>query len=132
MRDFLSPTERASWFCAVVLVMGMGAIVFHGPFHLISKPPQAALYAPVTVTWVSDSKIIARSVPDPVRVHVGQAITWVNHSNAPHTATARNGLFNSGNVNIGSSWTYIPKKVGIIKYYCIYHPLMHGVLIVTR
>jgi hypothetical protein len=132
MGHLLSPTERTWWLVAILGVAAMGAIAFGGPFHLINKPAAAPHYPPVTVRWLTDPKIIARNVPDPVRVHVGQPVIWVNRSNAPHTATAQNGAFNSGNVDVGAQWKYIPTKAGTYHYFCVYHPLMHGVLIVTR
>lgn len=128
----LSSRERIGWLVAILMVVAMGVIVFTGPFHVVNKPAAAARYAPVVVTWLTDLRIVARNVPDPVRVHVGQPLIWVNDSNAPHTATARNLAFNSGNVDTGARWEYVPNKVGTYPYYCIYHPLMHGVLIVTR
>jgi plastocyanin len=129
-----SPAEKIGWALAVCLVAVMGVLVAHGPFKIFNKPVAAQIvphYPSVTVKWVNDPKIVADNIPDPVRVHVGQPVIWVDDSTAPHTATARDGTFDSGNVNVGASYRYIPKKAGTFKYYCKYHPLMHGILIVT-
>jgi plastocyanin len=132
--SLLSGAEKVGWACALVMMAVMGTLVAHGPFHDINKPVKAvaaAHFPPVTVTWTNDSKIVAANSPDPVRVHVGQPVVWVNKSSFPHTATARNGSFNSGNVNVGATFRFIPRKPGTYTYYCQYHPLMHGILIVT-
>jgi hypothetical protein len=131
MGRLFSPRARIGWLAALLLIAAMGVVAFTGPYHLVNKPVAAPRYPPVIVRWVTDPAIVARSVPDPVRAHVGQPVTWVNASNAAHTATARNGSFDSGNVQIGASWTYLPRKAGTFPYLCIYHPLMHGILIVV-
>src|SRR5689334_8204953 len=110
MRRLLNPPEQIGLVLALLVIAAMGVLVFTGPFHLVNKPVAAPSYRPVMVRWLTDPKIIAINVPDPVRVHVGQPVIWVNDSTAPHTATARNGAFNSGNVDIGARWEYIPRK----------------------
>jgi hypothetical protein len=131
MGRFLSPRESIAWIAGLLLIASMGVIVYTGPYHLVNKPAAALRYPPVIVKWVTDPAIVASSVPDPVRVRVGQPVVWVNASNAPHTATARNGSFGSPSVQSGASWQYLPRKAGTFPYFCIYHPLMHGILIVV-
>jgi plastocyanin len=93
----------------------------------------------ILVKIVSDEKTVGRYVPKVVTVHLGQKIVFKNVSNAIHTVTAMKGgsfdpkLFNSGNIGTGGhTWTYTAKHVGKFKYGCIYHPLMHGEIIVKR
>jgi plastocyanin len=55
-------------------------------------------------------------------------------SDAVHTVTANNGAFDSGDIATAGStsvWHFAPKQTGTFPYYCKYHPLMHGTLIVT-
>ncbi len=68
--------------------------------------------------------------PDPVEVHVGDTVTFTNKDAAPHTATAEDKSWDSGNLNQGDSWTLKAEKVGTFHYICTYHPTMAGTLIV--
>ena len=68
--------------------------------------------------------------PDPLEVHVGDTVTFVNKDAAPHTATAEDKSWDSGNMNQGDEWTLKVDETGEIPYICIYHPDMTGTLIV--
>ena len=66
-----------------------------------------------------------------VVVGVNSTVTWVNNDNAPHTVTATDGSFNSGNIDAGQSWTHTFTTPGTYDYYCAYHPWMKGTIIVV-
>jgi plastocyanin len=68
--------------------------------------------------------------PDPLEVHVGDTVTFVNKDAAPHTATADDKSWDSGNLNEGDQWTVELQKTGEIPYICVYHPDMAGTLVV--
>ena len=70
--------------------------------------------------------------PSPITVVIGKnnTITWVNDDDVPHTVTADNGSFNSGNLNPGDSWTQTFTQPGTYTYHCNYHPWMRGTVIV--
>jgi copper-containing nitrite reductase len=61
---------------------------------------------------------------------VNNTVTWVNSDDVPHTVTANDGSFNSGNINGGQSWTYTFTSPGTYAYYCAYHPWMKGTVVV--
>lgn len=127
--------EIFGWVLAVIVVAVMAIITFTGPYHQVNKGNEAnASGLPAKhVKIVTDPKTVGRYIPSTITVKVGQAVTFTNVSNATHTvtATADNG-FNSNDIGTGgASWTYTPSKAGRYPYYCIYHPYMHGVLVVT-
>ncbi len=70
--------------------------------------------------------------PDPISVVVGvnNTITWTNDDTMPHTVTSRTGLFDSGMIEPGSSWTYTFDTPGTYAYYCTLHPWMTGIVMV--
>jgi plastocyanin len=70
-------------------------------------------------------------IPDPIRVHVGQTITWTNKDTDPHDVSADNGTFYSGPIGTNGSWKWTAKKVGTYHYTCTLHPDMHGTIIVS-
>lgn len=69
-------------------------------------------------------------LPATIAVNVGDTVIWKNEDIVPHTATARNKGFDSGNIEPGGSWRYVANKKGTYSYYCAYHPNTKGRLIV--
>jgi nitrite reductase (NO-forming) len=88
---------------------------------VVSIPSGAAMqtstiyYSPTTIT---------------VTIGVNNTVTWVNNDDVPHTVTATDGSFNSGNLNAGQSWTHTFTTPGTYTYYCSYHSWMKGTVIV--
>lgn len=64
--------------------------------------------------------------PDPITVHVGDSVTWTNGDSEPHTATALDASFDTGQLNTNQSGTVTFSKAGTIAYYCSIHPDMKG------
>jgi plastocyanin len=76
---------------------------------------------------------IAKSYsPSPVTVVIGvnNTVTWVNNDGAPHTVTANDGSFLSGNIAPTGTFTFTFTKPGTYTYHCLYHPWMVGTVIV--
>jgi len=71
-----------------------------------------------------------RFEPQSLKVHVGDRIQWLNDDIVPHTATAKDQSFDSGDIAAGQSWTFIARKAGTFDYACRYHPMMAGRLVV--
>ena len=72
-----------------------------------------------------DTKVKGYS-PDEVDVSVGDAVTWVNSDDAPHTVTANDASFDSGNMAPHQSYSFTFTKAATYEYHCIYHPWMTG------
>ena len=59
-------------------------------------------------------------------------MTWVNDDQAPHTATANDGAFDSGTLQPGQSFSFTFTQPGTTyAYYCAIHPSMTGTVTVT-
>jgi plastocyanin len=71
-----------------------------------------------------------RFEPQSLSVNVGDRIQWLNDDIVPHTATAADKSFDSGDIAAGQSWTYVAHKAGTFDYACRYHPMMTGRLVV--
>ena len=69
--------------------------------------------------------------PPSLTVPVGSTITWTNQDSAPHTATAKDGSFDTGTLKQGQSMTITFSKAGTFAYYCQFHPFMLGTVTVT-
>lgn len=69
-------------------------------------------------------------VPNPIRVSVGQTVTWTNKDHEPHDVTSFAGGFSSGPIAYGTHYRWRATKPGTFHYFCTLHPDMHGVVIV--
>jgi plastocyanin len=61
-----------------------------------------------------------------VTVNVGDTVTWHNSGQAPHTATANDGSFDTGTINSGGSGSHTFNSPGTFSYICTIHPNMKG------
>lgn len=127
---FESRAEIFGWVLAILVVAAMGVIVFTGPYHRINKvQASSSSVPPASVKIVTDNTTIGRYSPKTVTVKPGQTIKWTNVSNTAHTVTG-NG-FDSGAINNNNGqFTISFAKPGRYHYYCTYHPLMTGTIVV--
>lgn len=73
--------------------------------------------------------------PQVITVKAGTTVTWTNYDAAPHsvdpgTPSAPTGLWNSGDLTQGQSFSYTFTTAGVYAYYCDEHSGMTGVVIV--
>jgi plastocyanin len=66
--------------------------------------------------------------PDPVTIQEGGKVTWINRDSAPHTATADDGSFDTGELQEGKLKSETFKEAGEFTYFCSVHPNMHGTI----
>lgn len=62
---------------------------------------------------------------------VGDRITFVNDGGISHTATNRDGAFDTGTLGAGESATVTVEQTGQISYVCLFHGQMSGTLTVV-
>ena len=68
--------------------------------------------------------------PATITVDAGDTVVWVNKDAFPHTATAQDKSFDSGEIGPAKTWKLVAKKKGTFAYVCAYHPTMKGTVIV--
>ncbi len=59
--------------------------------------------------------------PSMLSVAVGTTITFTNKDNADHWVKSSTGLFSSGKISSGDSYTYTFSTAGDYNFYCPYH-----------
>lgn len=59
--------------------------------------------------------------PSQLIVKSGTTVTFTNKDNANHSATNINGLFDSGKISSGQSYSFTFTKTGSYSFYCKYH-----------
>lgn len=68
--------------------------------------------------------------PEPITVSAGTTVTWTNEDSAPHTATADDQSFDTGNLGQGDEGEVTLDDPGEYSYFCVFHPFMKGTVIV--
>jgi plastocyanin len=68
--------------------------------------------------------------PKTVEIRVGDRVTWTNRDSVEHTATARNGSFDTGLLGEGESRSVRFNAAGTYRYVCTPHPSMTGTIVV--
>ena len=80
----------------------------------------APVRKPATHTVTIDG---ARFSPADLTVKAGDTIVWVNKDILAHTATSKNGAFDSKVIQPGQRWKFVVKRKGDFEYTCSFHPM---------
>jgi FtsP/CotA-like multicopper oxidase with cupredoxin domain len=114
---------RARAFLALALVLaltGTGAM------------PPAASAASVVVGITDDGPTSQWGYTvDPINIAVGDTITWNNQGTRLHTVTSDDGLFDSGAMRGGASFSFTAPVAGTFVYHCTFHPFIVGTINVS-
>ena len=68
--------------------------------------------------------------PVSMTVKSGATVTWVNRDQEPHTVVSSEGLFRSGAIDTGESFSFKFEKPGTYQYVCTIHPRMVATVVV--
>ncbi len=68
--------------------------------------------------------------PATVTVAKGATITWTNNDTTTHTVTSDNGIWDSGNVDPGKTYSRTFNDVGTWPYHCKIHVTMKAQVVV--
>jgi plastocyanin len=67
-------------------------------------------------------------VPQHIVVKVGDTIRWTNEDIAPHTATAMEGSWDTGEIVKGEARSVVVAEGMETSYFCAFHPHMTGTI----
>ena len=104
------------------------------PFAAACSPKGAtsATTATTTVSVVSDSQTQGAYQPNPVRVKVGDSVTWTwQDQGNDHSVSADDGSFESCLQGAGKTFTRTFTTAGTYAYHCSIHPSMKGTVTVS-
>src|ERR671911_304773 len=95
-----------------------------------TQPAESTAPAPSTTMTVD----ISNHAFNPAQLNVapGTTVTFVNNDTEPHTATADNGVFDTGVLEPGYSFDVFFDGSGTVTYHCELHPHMQGSIIVGQ
>lgn len=95
---------------------------------LLSASPGAGAAAEPRTHHVSIEAM--QFAPQAIAVAPGDTVVWMNKDVFPHTVTAQDKRFDSGEIGTNRSWKLTAKDRGSVDYICTYHPGMKATLIV--
>ena len=80
---------------------------------------------------------IANFTHQDLSIRKGTTVKWTNRDGVPHTSTsgvspAPDGIWNSGTLLNGQSFSQKFDQVGVFPYFCMIHPFMTGTVTVTQ
>ena len=84
----------------------------------------ALIVAPATAAWAQEASVsVIDNEFDPAALEVsaGTTVTWTNNGESPHTVTASDGSFDSGNLDPGATFSHTFDQAGEFSYVCEYH-----------
>lgn len=70
--------------------------------------------------------------PQTITVPVGTTVRWTNQDSVAHTSTSNNGVWDSGNLRQGQSFSFTFTKPGTFPYFCAIHPSMTATVTVEE
>lgn len=95
---------------------------------LFSLLVASAHAAPKTVEVVIEHFAFA---PSSVDVAPGDSVVFINRDITPHTATAVDGSWTTADIASGKSERVVVRAAGTGAYFCRYHPVMKGQLVIA-
>ena len=70
--------------------------------------------------------------PSPLKIKRGTTVVWTNKDDATHTISSDSGLFSSGSIIKGNSYSFTFEKAGTYPYICGFHLGMQGIVEVVE
>ena len=110
---------------AVVVVLSACSRASAKPLPIVPAPVPTDAHEVV----ITDYKFF----PQTLTVPVGTTVRWINHDNAPHTATHRSfsgEAFDSGDLGNHGGFAHTFKTPGSYPYLCMLHQGMVGTIVV--
>ena len=67
-------------------------------------------------------------LPADLAIAIGDTVSWTNNDNMPHTVSAADNSFDSGNLSVGATFMHVFASAGDFAYVCEYHSNMSAVI----
>jgi len=126
----------------VILLIG-GYYLFYGNYSsptppqsmpAVTPPTSPPANLPAPATQATGNNVMIQNFafsPATLTVKAGTDVTFTNQDSVTHTVTSDTGLFDSGNLTSGKSFSFTFQTPGTYSYHCSIHTSMaHGTIIV--
>lgn len=109
-----------------VLVISFATLSCGGGSEKSESPTPGAPPAQQASVQIKDFEF----APSKVTIKVGGTVTWTNDGASPHTVTAGDGSFDSGQLQKGKTFSRTFDSIGTFSYHCSIHPSMKAQVVV--
>jgi plastocyanin len=125
--------QRRLPFAMITGVLALVAVVLAacgGTASTATPPAQTAVPPAPTATPVTPGGAAGQAdvamqsfqfQPKELTVKVGTTVKWTNNDQAGHTVTSDTGVFDSGNLGNGQTFSFTFSQAGEFPYYCTFH-----------
>lgn len=115
----------------ILALSAIAALALGGVALAQSSPPSPATSAtPVSTPAATVHIKNFAFAPESVTILAGQTVKFVQDDETPHTVTAADKSYDSGNLDKGATWIHAFPKAGTYAYICAFHPYMKGTITV--
>ncbi|MBI4187808.1 MAG: cupredoxin domain-containing protein [Chloroflexi bacterium] len=122
-------TDRYAPFTGTITVLGSSSAPPPAPLPVsVSTPNPAPLPSPSPSAMSIGDNFFT---PGSSSIAAGTTVTWTNAGQKPHTVTSDDGLFDSGMLSPGQSFSFSFQSPGSYSYHCIFHNGQAGTITVT-
>jgi plastocyanin len=97
-----------------------------------APPPPTSTVQPSAIAVNHVNIVDFAFAPATIEVPPGTTVTWTEQGPTAHTATSDNGVWDSGLLQKGQSFSYTFNTPGTYDYFCVPHPFMRSRVIVRR
>ena len=113
----------------VVAVLTVVIVVMAGPSPVLAAGDRRP--GPLQTTTTATVRIRDLGFhPRRLEVAPGTTVRWMNRDSVTHTATSNTGIWASGRIAPGDSFSRVFSRAGIFRYRCTIHPNMTGRIVV--
>jgi len=112
---------------AALLLVGALAV----PSSALGRRAGSSAGSPLVATGTRVKIVDFAFRPGTLTVPKGTRVKWTNKGAVTHTSTSNKGLWDSGSIAPGGTFSRVFKKVGTFKYHCTIHPTMTAKIVVT-
>lgn len=124
-----APIRLGITVAVAVMLVGSMAVA---SMAAVRAPAHGASSVAVAVTSVARVKIVDLAFrPKTITIAKGTRLKWTNRGAVSHTTTSTKGLWNSGVLAPGDSFSRVFKRAGTFKYHCTIHSTMRGKIVVS-
>ncbi len=114
--------------CLLVSVLTVAFVAFSPHSALAAGNASPTITKAVKITTVNG---IFAFMPKTLKIVHGTTVKWTNTTTVTHTVTSDTGLFNSGLIAPGGTFSFTFKRAGTFTYHCTIHPFMKGKIVVS-
>lgn len=130
-------TKIAFRSLVIILIMGVMAACTAKPTPVPTAGPVSPTQSNLTSSEnpSANPEITIKSfayTPSTLTIKVGTTVKWTNQDSVAHTVSSDSGLFDSGELSTGDTYSFTFSQAGTYGYHCTFHPSMIATIIVSE